>query len=135
MIDLRDLNHFRDRLAEGLLWGWNDDSTDTWGGYFRVPVKTSKRPLTIVASCGDQEGAEGWDHVSVSLPARCPTWEEMDMVKRMFFGLDVVAYQLHVPAADHISFHPYCLHLWRSIDQAMPLPPSHFVGPKSEQAA
>lgn len=129
MIDLRTLNRFRDRHAELLLWGWDDDTTDTWGGYFRVPVKNAKRPLTIVASCGDQPGAEGWDHVSVSLPARCPTWEEMDLVKRMFFAPDEVVMQLHVAEGEHISFHPYCLHLCRHIEKAIPLPPGSFVGP------
>jgi hypothetical protein len=28
----------------------------------------------------------GWDHVSVSLPNRCPTWTEMDLVKDTFFS-------------------------------------------------
>jgi hypothetical protein len=36
-------------------------------GAFRVPGG-----LRVIASDG-----EGWDHVSVSLPDRCPTWEEM----------------------------------------------------------
>lgn len=135
MIDLRTLNRYRDRHAELLLWGWQDTGRDTWGGYFRLPVKTAKRPLTIVASCGDQPGAEGWDHVSVSLPRRCPTWEEMDMVKRLFFAPDEVAMQIHVPPADHISFHSFCLHLWRHVSQPIPLPPPIFVGPRIGEAA
>lgn len=135
MRDLRTLNLYRDRHAELLLWGWQDGSTDTWGGYFRIPVKTAKRPLTVIASCGDQPSAEGWDHVSVSLMKRCPTWEEMDFVKRLFFQPDEIAIQLHVAEREHISFHPFCLHLWRSIDQAIPLPPASFVGPKVDRAA
>lgn len=55
----------------------------------------------------------GWDHVSVSLPFRCPTWEEMDFVKDLFFNPDEVVMQLHVAKTDHINRHPYCLHLWR----------------------
>ena len=55
----------------------------------------------------------GWDHVSVTLATRCPTWAEMCLVKAIFFKPDEVAMQLHVAEADHIDCHPYCLHLWR----------------------
>jgi hypothetical protein len=55
----------------------------------------------------------GWDHVSVSLENRCPTWKEMCAVKDLFFKDDEVAMQLHVAKADHINHHPFCLHLWR----------------------
>lgn len=55
----------------------------------------------------------GWDHVSVSLRTRCPTWDEMEMVKRLFFKPDETAMQLHVPESDHINDFEFCLHLWR----------------------
>lgn len=55
----------------------------------------------------------GWDHVSVSRPTRCPTWDEMETVKRMFFKPTETCMQLHVPEAEHINRHAYCLHLWR----------------------
>lgn len=71
---------------------------------------------------------EGWDHVSVSLPDRCPTWEEMEWVKRAFFRDTETAMQLHVPISDHISFHPYCLHLWRPQRKKIPRPPAALVG-------
>ena len=35
--------------------------------------------VVIVASWGG-----GWEHVSVSLARRCPTWEEMCMIKDLF---------------------------------------------------
>jgi hypothetical protein len=64
--------------------------------------------LAIIASNG-----MGWDHVSVSRADRCPTWDEMELVKRLFFKDDECAMQLHVPPSDHINCHPNCLHLWR----------------------
>jgi hypothetical protein len=91
---------------------------DSHGGVFVVPYHASGRNLRIIASNGD-----GWDHVSVSLPSRCPTWPEMDHVKRMFFKDDEVAMQLHVQVKDHISMHPHTLHLWRSHNEKIPLPP------------
>jgi hypothetical protein len=70
-----------------------------------------------------------WDHVSVSLPRRCPNWPEMEFVKRLFFRDDEAAMQLHPPLSDYVSCHPYCLHIWRPTEAAIPLPPSSFVGP------
>jgi hypothetical protein len=72
------------------------------GGYFQLG------DLRIIASW-----TGGWDHVSVSLPNRCPTWEEMEKVKRAFFKETEYAMQLHVPPSEHRNYHPYCLHIWR----------------------
>jgi hypothetical protein len=110
-------------------------------------AKCGNAMLQIVASDG-----RGWDHVSVSLPTRCPTWSEMCWVKNLFFLPTEVAMQLHVAEADHISFHSCCLHLWRpqaygevaaimeqwgaecdwkvhDIAGKIPLPPSDMVAP------
>lgn len=93
------------------------------GGFFVVPQPRGPH-LKIIAGSG-----EGWDHVSVSPieRKRCPTWEEMEFVKRLFFKPDETAMQLHVPTSDHISHHPYCLHIWRPHDSLIPLPPSWMV--------
>lgn len=80
--------------------------------------------LKIVFSWGDN-----WDHVSVSCADRCPTWDEMERVKRAFFKDKETAMQLHVPVEDHISYHPYCLHLWRPQRVKIPRPPSIMVAP------
>ena len=69
----------------------------------------------------------GWDHVSVSHPQRCPRWEEMEAVKRRFFKHRETAMQLHVPPADHVNCHRYCLHLWRPQDFDIPRPPDWMV--------
>lgn len=97
-------------------------------GAFAIPFEG--RELRVVASSGD-----GWDHVSVSLPNRCPNWREMDAVKRLFFRDDETAMQLHVPPSDHVNCHPYCLHLWRPNDgREIPRPPSIMVGPTRSAA-
>lgn len=86
------------------------------GGTFRI------NNLFVIASCG-----LGWDHVSVSLRNRCPTWEEMEIVKHLFFLPLETAMQLHVPRANHINFHPYALHLWRPQHASIPRPPKELV--------
>lgn len=109
---------------------------DRWGGWpgdetcglfylpYRPPRKAQPYKLRVIIS-----GSEGWDHVSVSLPHRCPTWEEMEFCKRFFFQADAVCYQLHVAESEHLSAHPYCLHIWRSHDHEIALPPPIFVAP------
>lgn len=109
----------RNRAMEDKLWG---SFPRDQAGIFLLASPNFMVNLRCIVSSGD-----GWDHVSVSLPMRCPTWEEMEHVKRKFFKEDEVAMQLHVPAKDHINCHPFCLHLWRPHDVAIPLPPQEMV--------
>lgn len=103
------------------------------GNNGRFYVLCGRVELTVVVSDGtdaEQLGLPRWDHVSVSTEHRCPTWEEMDFIKNLFFRDDETVMQLHVPRRDWISNHPHCLHLWRPLDVEIPLPPSEFVGLK-----
>lgn len=90
------------------------------GGAFMVHVRGVQ--LRVIASWNG-----GWDHVSVSRPNRCPTWNEMDEVKRLFFRPEEVVMQLHPAEADYINRHPFTLHLWRPHDQAIPQPPKWMI--------
>jgi hypothetical protein len=111
---LRELNQYRDRQWERALGADGDDT----GGCFKVPSPFDRQPLAVMAATG-----EGWDHVSISRSNRTPSWGEMDHIKRLFFSDDEVAFQLHVTTKDHISVHPFCLHIWRPHDEKIPLPP------------
>lgn len=105
-------------------------SDETFGnnGAFFVPNPHARNgpPLKIIASDG-----EGWEHVSVRLPNRCPTWEEMSTVKRLFWGGEDCVLQYHPPESEYVNNHPFCLHLWRPVGVAIPLPPSLMVGYKN----
>jgi len=96
---------------------------DDTAGCFYLKSEADRRQLRIIAS---SDG--GWDHVSVSRADRCPTWAEMEQVKRLFFADGETAMQLHVPASDHVNNHPYCLHLWRPHEAEIPRPPALLVG-------
>jgi hypothetical protein len=119
--DLRELDRWRitDKAALKHYGGWEGDETC---GAFLVPSPLDQRPLVVIASAND-----AWDHVSVSREKRVPNWHEMSFIHRLFFKNDEVAMQLHVPSPDHINVHPNCLHLWRSHNEKIPLPPSIFV--------
>ena len=88
-------------------------------GIFRIPARKRSLAygLTIIASDG-----MGWDHVSVSMADRCPRWEEMDMVKNLFFDPEECVMQLHPPRSTAVNLHTYCLHLWRPQFTEIPRP-------------
>lgn len=122
-------------------------------GFFVFPHRGHELRVQASQGCG-------WDHVSVSLANRCPTWEEMCFVKEKFFRDDEAVMQLHPARSEYVNIHPNCLHLWRPQTAEemeaekrtwvaageewpyevappgnIPLPPSILVGPKSDKAS
>ena len=103
------------------------DSSFGNNGAFAILLKTKAgtRKFTLLASDG-----AAFEHVSVSLPDRCPTWGEMCKFKDMFWDDDDCVMQLHPPKSEYVNNHPYCLHLWRPIGQDIPQPNHELVGIK-----
>lgn len=93
-------------------------------GVFRVPYRSYI--FTVVASDG-----EGWEHVSVSLPNRCPNWEEMCFIKDLFWDDNECVVQYHPPKSEYVNNHNYCLHLWKKVGHEFETPPSELVGVKN----
>ncbi len=97
---------------------------DTYGMFLVTPH--GLRPMKVIAI----DGAEtGWDHVSVSLPGwpnKCPSWEEMCLIKGLFWDDSECVVQFHPPKADNISIHEV-LHLWKKVDGTFPMPPKECV--------
>lgn len=122
MKNLHELDHFRDTSRQVVAFMGSIGNHET--GVFSVPHPATGVTLRVIASVG-----LGWDHVSVSLPNRCPNWPEMSFIARLFFREDEAAVQFHVPASDHVNFHPYCLHWWRPLHGALPRPAKELVGP------
>lgn len=78
--------------------------------------------LKVICSWG-----MGWDHVSVSLESRCPSWAEMCWVKDLFFKPEECVVQYHPPESTYKHLHPYCLHLWRPQGAEIPMPSTEMV--------
>lgn len=96
-------------MASGKSYGNN--------GAFIVSSLKFSHKFNTIASDG-----EFWEHVSVSVFNRCPTWQEMSYIKDLFWDDDDCVMQLHVPKADWINNHPFTLHLWRPIGIEIPRP-------------
>lgn len=110
-------------------------SDESYGanGMFFIPF--AKVTLRVIASdgTGAESPDEAWEHVSVTLPNRCPTWEEMCFVKHLFWPRDQACVQFHPAEADYVNNHPFCLHLWRPVNGEMRMPPAILVGLKGAQ--
>ena len=78
--------------------------------------------LRVIASNG-----MGWDHVSVSLEDRCPTWGEMCFIKDLFWRTSETVMQLHPTEADYVNEHPFALHLWKPQGVKILMPPKVMV--------
>lgn len=103
-------------------------------GAFMIPLSVVV-VLFVIAT--DGEGGitdQAWEHVSVHVQTigldlapkkRTPTWEEMCIVKRLFWEPDECVVQYHPPESDYVNISDSVLHLWRPRDPAIsiPMPP------------
>ncbi|EGR1128985.1 hypothetical protein ACKVFG_003347 [Vibrio cholerae] len=113
------------RVKGGINGMMQSDETFGNNGLFIIKTPKLSSPLTVIAS----DGAE-WEHVSVSLSHRCPTWEEMCLVKSLFWDEEDAVIQIHPPKSQYVNNHPYSLHLWRkfSTNDFFETPNSLLVG-------
>lgn len=120
----------RYRVTSGALASNRSDGAN---GAFIVPLNSGVQVCVIASdSTSWAESSlpgEPWEHVSVSLQSRTPTWEEMDAVKRIFWNDDETVIQLHVSRSSHVNVHEHCLHLWKPCKSVIPTPPPRTVGP------
>lgn len=94
-------------------------------GFFILPPFKKGSTLALRVLATDQMG---WEHVSVSMKTRCPTWDEMCHVKSLFWDDEDCVMQLHPPRSQWVNNHSHCLHLWRPLDADIPQPPGFLVG-------
>lgn len=89
---------------------------------FTIDPKTNKR-LNFKFS-----KANSWEHLSVSIPNKCPSWEQMCFMKEQFWEDDEACVEYHPKKEDYVNNHNYCLHIWRPYNAELPTPPSILVG-------
>ncbi len=111
-------------------------------GAFRIPftydphnviIDKAVKPshvFNVIVSDG-----ESWDHVSVHVSielravrtVRTPSWDEMCFIKNLFFEAEEACMQIHPPASRYVNHHPSTLHLWRSHNRSIQMPPLFMV--------
>ena len=61
---------------------------------------------------------EGWEHVSVAPKNKrlMPTWDDMCILKDMFWHTDEEVHQIHPKGQEYVNIVDNCLHLWRPVE-------------------
>lgn len=93
------------------------EDVDGWNGCFLVPIDGELYHIMI-------SDGMGFRHLSITNAQKkvIPSWEVMCRAKDLFFADDSWVVQYHVPKDEAINDHPFCLHLWESINEPMPHP-------------
>ena len=97
----------------------------------RGPQKLILRALATVGTGKDDLVHIPWEHVSVSgMSGRklvIPTWDEMCFIKDLFWDPEECVVQYHPPRSQYVNHNPCTLHLWRPLENEIPLPPTEAV--------
>lgn len=84
------------------------------GAAYELKHPRTGAKLSIIASTDN-----GWEHISVTLANRTPTWDEMCYVKKVFFEDEDLCLQFHPRKSQYVNAHEHCLHIWK--------PPAHVL--------
>lgn len=95
--------------------------------YVYVKEANVNRRLAVLCTARVELDGQRWIHVSCARPDKIPTWNDMALVKRVFIGEERKAVQVMPPIAEHVNFHPRCLHLFSCLDRD-PLPDFRVMG-------
>lgn len=121
------LNQFRNRTDSE----YGSDDSIGMNGFFVIPLSKEDQSYALVI-CSDGNDAVPWEHISVrigykkyhgKLAERTPTWDEMCVMKDLFWGEDEVVMQLHPARSQYVNVHPNVLHLWKPKNTEIPTPP------------
>lgn len=55
-------------------------------------------------------------------PKRCPTWDEMCLVKGLLWDAEEEVIQFYPKKSNYANAHPFCRHLWRPVNGDLNLP-------------
>lgn len=91
-------------------------------------TRGAMRGMTVIFSFGG-----GWEHVSIDGKKRMPEWNEMCLLKEIFWKDEECVVQYHPPKSEYVNNAKYCLHLWKPIEKyqgKLPVPNSLLVGIK-----
>lgn len=75
----------------------------------------------------------GWEHLSVSMPSKTPSWDQMCMMKDIFWREDEVCVEYHPKKSDYVNNHSHCLHIWKPTNVELATPPSILVGFRNDE--
>lgn len=129
------------RLSKHPIHALRTTYADGMNGLFAIPLDKEHRNVALcIVSDGTGWIEAGhafpvWEHVSVRVGEkhkgrredRVPDWNEMCMVKDLFFGPEECVVQFHPKRSEYVDTNPFVLHLWRLKETEFPTPPNTCV--------
>lgn len=70
----------------------------------------------------------GWEHLSVSMPGKTPSWDQMCVMKNIFWNENEACVEYHPKKEEYVNDHEHCLHIWKPTEVELPTPPTILVG-------
>lgn len=109
-IGVREMRAYKEILESGKLWNVRMISGGCISGLVKLPDCG-----TCSVISGNNE--EGYEHVSVAPKHkfRTPSWEDMCVLKDIFFEDEEEVYQIHPKKSEYLNISENCLHLWKPI--------------------
>lgn len=103
------MKSFEEILKNPRLWGY-EATPFGYSAWIKLPDCG-----TCSALWSDRE--DGWEHVSVSPKKKfnIPTWNDMCIVKDIFWNSEEEAYQIHPKKNQYVNSVNNCLHIWKPI--------------------
>lgn len=87
-----------------------------------IPLSDFFGCLVKLPECGTcsviwSENDGGWNHVSVSPKHKfkIPSWNDMCILKDIFFYDEEEVYQIHPKKSEYVNLKSNCLHMWKPI--------------------
>ena len=114
-------------------WGVYQSKKGDRYGLFKIPFENRHLNIMVAPDFLESGVKTPWEHVSISLPNRCPNWKEMSYVKELFWDDEDIVVQFHPKKSEHVNMHDTCLHLWKWNEGEIPCPTSYLVGLTDKQ--
>jgi glycosyltransferase involved in cell wall biosynthesis len=112
----------------------DDGSTDRSRAILADLSRSDPAVRVVIATAATNPDSAGWDHVSVSVSDRggiyncaLPTWQEMSMIKDLFWDEEECVIQFHPPKSQYVNNYN-ALHLWKPAQREIPQPPTWLIG-------
>lgn len=104
-----EMKPYKEIMASGKIW-----DTVMFG---KLVGGLIKLPDCGTCSVMFGENEDGWEHVSVSPKHKykIPTWDDMCVLKDIFFDDEDEVYQIHPKKSQYVNLSENCLHLWKPI--------------------
>lgn len=79
---------------------------------WRLTNVAERASVIVTASDGHDDTGRWFTHASIARADRMPDYDDLVLLHKAVWGDNGHAYQVFVPASEHVNIHEHALHLW-----------------------